>query len=73
MRAAVFSDGPGRGVYVAPWVGPKGELVLLAIRHDHRLAGDPYTIPNGANQALAADALWERLEREDPPPTLRII
>ena len=74
MRAAIFADGPGRGVWVAPWKGPHQELVLIAIRQDHRLAGEPVTVPAGANQALAADALWERLDREDPPgPIMKII
>jgi hypothetical protein len=71
MRNATFGD--ERGVFVAPWVGPKGELVLIARRRDKRLAGDPYTIPLGSSHVLAADALWERLDRDDPEPALKVI
>jgi hypothetical protein len=71
MRKATF--GVGRGVWVAPWVGPNGEIVLLALRRDNRLAGEPHVIPLGASHVLAADELWERLDREDPEQRLQII
>lgn len=71
MRKATF--GEGRGVWVAPWMGPKGEIVLLAIRRDGRLVGEPYTIPVGTSHILALDALWERLDREDPERALQVI
>lgn len=63
--------GPGglwqRGVHVAPWQGPEGELVLIAIDSHRGLLPDSITvIPHGASRVDASDALWEFLEQLDP-------
>jgi hypothetical protein len=71
MRTARI--GLGRGVYVAPWVGPEGEVVLLAITRDGKLAGDPLIIQHGGNHVEAGDRMWDRLEEGDPIPILRIV
>lgn len=68
MRIASLGQPLGRGVYVAPWCGPQGELVLLAITSAGRLACDPLMIPHGADRVAAADALWDALEEADPDP-----
>ena len=57
----------GRGVWRAPWLGPDGELVLLAVRRDHRLNEPPVTVPHGTTRADASVALVARLDRDDPP------
>lgn len=71
-RSTVFSA-LGRGVYVAPWVGPDGEVVLIALSGDRRLIGDPILIPKGGNHVQAGDALWARLDHDDPRPQLKIV
>lgn len=60
-----------RGVHVCPYLGPDGELVLVAVTSTGRRLCDPVTIPHGADRVGAADALWARLESEDPVPILR--
>ena len=72
MRKTPTSD-TRRGVYVAPWVGPKGETVLIALRRDGRLAGDPDAIPVDSSHEVATDAMWDRLDRDDPQPVLALI
>jgi hypothetical protein len=62
-----------RGVYQAPWLGPNGELVLLAVRKDHRLNAEPTVVPNGASRIAAAERLLDDLEGDDPVPKLKII
>jgi hypothetical protein len=71
MRVAKI--GAGRGVYVAPWMGPDGEIVLLAISRERRLVGEPFTVPIGGNHVAAGEALWERLDIADPIPDLKIV
>lgn len=56
-----------RGVWVAPWMGPDGEMVLLAITSRAQLAtGVPTIVPNGASQVEASDRLWDIVEAVDP-------
>lgn len=65
-----------RGVWVAPWVGPDGEMVLLAITSRAQLAtGVPTIVPSGASQVDASDRLWETIEAVDPDvrANLRVI
>lgn len=67
---------PSRGVYPAPWMGPKGETVLLPITADGRLATPgPVVVPHGASRIQAAEELWDLLDRTDPPrrPTIRAL
>jgi hypothetical protein len=66
MRVATI--GVGRGVYVAPWMGPDDELVLIAITAAGKLAAPPLTIPHGASRLAASDELWAAVERVDPDP-----
>jgi hypothetical protein len=56
-----------RGVFVAPWLGEHGELVLLA-RTSRRtlIPGTPLEIPHGASRLDASDRLWKRLDELDP-------
>ncbi len=63
----------GRGVWIAPWVGPNGETVLLAITRFRKLVGEPVTIPNGTSHHVACDALWAQLDQEDPTPKLAVL
>jgi hypothetical protein len=72
MRKA--TDGPlPRGVYVAPWIGPNNEVVLLGITRNHHLVAPPTAIPAGANHVAAGEALWALLDGDDPLPNLKII
>lgn len=73
LPVAGAGDTLPRGVYVAPWVGPNDEIVLVAITRGHRLAAPPLTIPHGASQIGAADALLALLDRDDPIPNLKAI
>ncbi len=73
MVAVAMNGSLSRGVYVAPWVGPKGEVVLLAVTREQKLAESPRIVPIGANQAIVRDEMWARLEHEDPQPILRIV
>ena len=57
-----------RGVYVAPWAGDGGELVLIAITSRHTLATEPVTIAHGASRLDASDRLWNALDALDPNP-----
>lgn len=71
-----------RGVFKAHWMGPKGEIVLLAITSTNRLVIDPVTIPFGADHIGTVDGLWEMLDHVDPtksptafrnPPRSRLV
>lgn len=75
MRSSGHSCASGftRGVYVAPWTGPNGEVVLIALSSDRKLVGEPLTVPNGGNHVAAGDALWARLDLDDPRPQLKIV
>lgn len=71
MRTAKF-EGLGRGVWVAPWKGPDGEMVLVALNRlerylSHRL------VKTGESSHAAADDLWSIVERDDPERLLQII
>jgi hypothetical protein len=72
MRIATLGQPLPRGVYVAPWMGDAGEIVLLALTARQRLAAPPYTIPTGADRVAASDAMWEALERADPDVRTRL-
>lgn len=72
MRKATFSAGVGRGVWVAPWMGPNGEIILVAVRRNDRMV-DQRMLLFGDDHVRAADELWAALEREDPQPNLKII
>lgn len=73
MRHRVPLDLLGRGVFQAPWLGPDGELVLIAVRSDHRLNAPPLVVPHGASRIAAAERLESDLEAGDPITRLRVI
>lgn len=63
-----------RGVFVAPWVGPNGEHVLIAIDSRGRLVGEPTTVEGDCVFQQVAEVLWELLEgHEARTPTLRLV
>lgn len=62
-----------RGVWQAPWLGPQGELVLIAITRSHSMHCPPFVVPAGASRVDAAERLLSALERDDPIPMLRIV
>ena len=59
-----------RGVYRARCLGPNGETILFAVKHDHRMIarelGGAVHVPIGDNPLPANDDLWELLNRLDP-------
>jgi hypothetical protein len=67
--------GLARGVYLAPWVGPNGEVVLIALRTDGRLACEPVTVPDGRSRLEANERLWNLLDARDPErrPLLKVM
>lgn len=62
-----------RGAWRAPWLGPSGEIVLIAITHAHRLYGEPVIVPNGADEDAVIRRLTGELNRADPIPPMKII
>jgi hypothetical protein len=58
-----------RGVRQAPWFGPDGELVLLAITSKHAKWKE-VIVPHGASRVEAGEALEAELDLYDPPPPL---
>lgn len=75
MKRAKPGDEVGRGIWIAPWMGPNGELVLLAITSTKRLAAPPFTIPAGADRVEASVRLLDVLDEVDPDVrlTLKVI
>lgn len=71
--------GSHRGVWLAPWQGPRGEFVAYSIDSQSQLVHAPEIIPHGADRVAFADRLWEELDRVDPvrspitvlPPSFR--
>jgi hypothetical protein len=63
-----FTKFLGRGVFVAPWCGPDGEIVLVAITSRNRIVGDPLIVPLGGDHLGVSDELWRRLEAAEPSP-----
>jgi hypothetical protein len=55
-----------RGVWKAPWMGPNGELVLLAVTSGRQLLVPPAVLVLGSDYIATFDALWELLEARDP-------
>ncbi len=65
-RLNVLVDTSHRGVWIAPWRGTKGELVLFAIDSHDQLVTAPLTIPIGSDRIAAADMLWDLIDEIDP-------
>jgi hypothetical protein len=62
----------GRGVWIAPYKGRNGEMILVALdRKERRL--EERLVAFGDDHMKAADDLWQVVDREDPMPTLRLI
>ena len=61
-----------RGVWIAPWLGENGEMILVSVRRDRRRI-EERPIPTGSNSIAISDAMWDRLEAEDPMPRLMVI
>lgn len=55
-----------RGIFKAPWQGPAGEWVLLAVKSDHSLAIPPVTVPQGQPLPDLYDELHQLLDDLDP-------
>jgi hypothetical protein len=72
MRTASFANGVGRGVWVAPWMGPNGELILVAVRRDDRKVAERM-LAFGDDHVRASEELWMLLEQSDPMPILKVI
>ena len=62
-----------RGVYWAPWVGPAGEPVLIALDGDRHLVGEPRMIARGENSVAIGDEMWELLDNADRQPDLKLV
>ena len=58
-------DTSHRGVWIAPWQGPNGELVLFAMGSHNRLVTDPMVVPAGSDHVAAADMLWDLIDEVD--------
>ncbi len=72
MRKAQFGAAVGRGVWIAQWVGPNDELILVATdRNSRRLA--ERMLAMGDDHLQASDDLWAIVEREDPERMLKVI
>lgn len=66
-------DPLGRGVWQAPFDGPDGEMVLVAVTSRGWLNELPVVVPHGADRSGMADAMLTRLDLADPPRFLRAI
>ena len=76
--AARSLEAPGdlldRGVYRAPCLSPRGEIILYAVDHSHchldyELGGVRY-VPLGDNPIPIDHELWDLLNRVDPLPSV---
>jgi hypothetical protein len=62
-----------RGVWIANFLGPNGEMVLLPVTSKGMLAtGLPVIVPNGASRIDASDRCWDAIEATDPEPFMRL-
>jgi hypothetical protein len=72
VRTANSGSSVGRGVWVAPWRGPNGETILVAVKRNGCLA-DWRFVAVGEDHIGASDDLWAMLEDADPEPMLKVI
>lgn len=61
-----------RGVWIAPWVGPDGELVAIVMDSRKHLVTEPVTIPHGLDYVALNDQLWQLLDSADPIASTRL-
>jgi hypothetical protein len=66
LRTGNPSERLSRGVWVEAYMGEQGEIVLVAVRANGRRLCPEVTIRPGEDSAAIAEALWDRLEAEDP-------
>lgn len=74
MRSVLrFGEINQRGVYIAPWMGPDGEIVLIAITSRRRKLVEQ-VIPRGADHVAHAISVQALLDEADPDtrPTLQL-
>lgn len=55
-----------RGVWIAPWRGPRDEFVLYALDSHAHLVAQPTTVPKGGDHVAVADGLWDLLDAVEP-------
>lgn len=55
-----------RGVWKAPWMGPRGEMVLLVVTSKRRLLVPPVVLSLGSDYISTLDTLWATLDVRDP-------
>lgn len=67
MRKTVDVSLLPRGVWQAPYFGPTGELVLLAVTSKHWKWRE-VVVPHGASRVVAAESLEADLDAFEPPP-----
>lgn len=72
LPVAVIGEPCEPGLHIAPWMGEQGEIILLAVTSNRRLAAPPLEIPWGADSVAMAEELQRVLDAADPP-RLRII
>ena len=61
-----------RGVYTAPCFGPKGEIILFAVDHEHRrIENGLWLIDPTDDVPSARAALWRMLDAQDPEHSRR--
>jgi hypothetical protein len=66
-------DPLGRGVWQAPFDGPDGEMVLVAVTSRGRIVGEVAVIPHGASRVETAERMLAALDLADPVAVLRAI
>lgn len=71
MRVAKLGSNIGRGIWIAPWMGENGELVLVAVTSSKRRIKE-VEIPFGANHLDTAIELLELLDQHDPEIRTRL-
>ena len=63
----------GRGVWIAPWLGPSGETILVALDREERQVGDVALVATNEDINEASDRLWQRLEAAPDTRLLRLV
>lgn len=58
----------GRGVWLAPWLGPSDEMILVAVDGTGRMVAWSAVRQGAGDQVAVADGLWAILEAVDPAP-----
>ena len=71
-RTPSNSTNVGRGVWVAPWMGPNGELVVVAVSRRNRLLAERIIAPGDNSDAIGQE-LWAIVERDDPLDIFQVI